>query len=160
MTVAAFASKVPSMSHSRSKFVEPVADGLAAARGQTLPAAGGRTHNNQRNSRSQPIPPLAILRGACAQTARCRGCIEVRSLKGVQPAGVEPTTFGFGDQRSIQLSYGCILKLRESSPDFAFCRGKNFRLHSVAMRMSIPSSYPIVITIRLPLLRVIRALMN
>ncbi len=81
-------------------------------------------------------------------------------LEVVQPAGVEPTTFGFGDQRSIQLSYGCILKLGESSPGIAVCRGKNFRLHSLAMRMSIATSYPLVITIRLPLLRGFRALMN
>jgi hypothetical protein len=52
------------------------------------------------------------------------------------------------------------LKRVECPPGIAVCRGKNFRLHCVAMRMSIPFSYPIVITIQLPLLRVIRALMN
>lgn len=39
-----------------------------------------------------------------------RASLEMLPEKNLHPAGVEPTTYGFGGRHSIQLSYGCLME--------------------------------------------------
>ena len=40
-------------------------------------------------------------------------CVVFESRKQMHPVGLEPTTFGSEDRRSIQLSYGCVFRTVE-----------------------------------------------
>ncbi len=60
-------------------------------------AASARTESQSNSAESDKPPPLQELAPPCDSTRDWQ----------VHPAGLEPTTYGLGNRRSIQLSYGC-----------------------------------------------------